>query len=148
MIAHDADFLYLAVRCRQAPGARYEAASGPRVRDADLTGQDRVDVLLDLDRDYATYYRLTIDHRGWTADSCCGDNTWDPRWFVAARTADGFWTVEAAIPLGQLSGSVPAVGTVWALGVQRTVPGVGFQSWTSPASTGIMPQGFGYLIFE
>ena len=28
MLAHDAQFLYLAIHCRQAPGARYEAAGG------------------------------------------------------------------------------------------------------------------------
>ena len=148
MLAHDAEFLYIGIRCRQAVGAAYEAAPGPRVRDADMAGHDRVEVLIDLDRDYATYYRLTIDHRGWTADSCCGDSTWDPVWYVAARTADGFWTAEAAIPLGQLTSHLPAAGTVWAVGVQRTAPGVGFQSWTAPAATRIAPEGFGYLIFE
>ena len=109
MLAHDAEFLYLGIRCRQAPGARYEAASGRRVRDADLSAHDRVDVFLDLDRDFATYYRLTIDHRGWTNDSCCGDSTWDPKWYVAARTEGGYWTVEAAIPLRELT-SPPSRG--------------------------------------
>ena len=36
----------------------------------------------------------------------------------------------------------------WAVGVQRTIPGVGFQSWSAPASTQVTPEGFGYLIFE
>ena len=147
MLAHDAEFLYLGIRCRQAPGARYEAGVGPRVRDADLSGQDRVDVLIDLDRDFATYYRLTIDHRGWTNDSCCGDSTWDPNWYVAARTEGGYWTVEAAIPLRELTSRPPAAKEAWALGLQRTVPGVGFQSWTVPASTDVLPEGFGYLAF-
>ena len=64
-----------------------------------------MDIFLDLDRDYATYYHLTIDHRGWAADACFGDSSWDPKWFVAARTADGAWTAEAAIPLRELIGS-------------------------------------------
>jgi len=67
---------------------------------------------------------------------------------VAARTAGGAWTAEAAIPLRQLVGRRIAPGTVWAIGVQRTVPGVGFQSWTTPAATRIAPEGFGHLVFE
>ena len=148
MLAHDAEFLYIAVSCRQAPGAHYEAAHRPRGRDSDLSAHDRVDVLIDLDRDFASYYRLTIDHRGWTHDSCRGDSSWDPTWFVAAETREGVWTAEAAIPLKQLTNRPPAAGTVWAIGLQRTVPGVGFQSWTTPAATRVVPEGFGYLTFE
>jgi photosystem II stability/assembly factor-like uncharacterized protein/tetratricopeptide (TPR) repeat protein len=148
MLAHDDEFLYIAVQCRQAPGARYEDAGGRRLRDADLSAHDRVDVLIDLDRDFATYYRLTIDHRGWTADSCWGDSTWDPTWYVAARTEGGRWTAEAAVPLGQLTARRVTAQTVWAVGLQRTVPGVGFQSWTTPARTTVAPEGFGYLTFE
>jgi len=148
MLACDGEFLYLAVRCRQAPTAKYEPATGPRPRDGDLSGHDRVDVFLDLDRDFGTYYRFSVDHRGHTAEDCWGDRTWNPTWFVAAETAEGVWTVEAAVPLDQLTGRYPTARDVWAIGIQRTVPGVGFQSWTTPAVTAVMPQGFGYLIFE
>jgi len=148
MLAYDEEFLYLAISCRQAPGAKYPATEGPRPRDPDLTAQDRVDLFLDLDRDFATYYRLTIDQRGWPAEECWGDGSWNPTWFVAAQTAEGTWTAEAAIPLDQLTGRYPTSRDVWALGIQRTVPGVGFQSWTTPAATTVVPEGFGYLIFE
>ena len=55
---------------------------------------------------------------------------------------------EAAIPLAQLTGTMPKSSDVWALGIQRIVPGVGMQSWTTPAAVEPTPQGFGYLIFE
>ncbi|MBN2477428.1 MAG: hypothetical protein JXB62_22675 [Pirellulales bacterium] len=148
MLAYDDEFLYLAVNCRQALGAKYELTKGPRPRDPDLSSRDRVDVFLDLDRDFATYYRLTVDHRGWTGEACWGDHTWDPVWFVAADTGENVWTVEAAIPLDQLTGRYPGARSVWAVGIQRTVPGVGFQSWTTPATTAVRPEGFGYLIFD
>ena len=147
-IAHDEKFLYLAVQCRQAPGARYETTSQPRVRDPDLSQHDRVDIFLDIDRTYASYYHFTIDHRGWAADACCGDRSWNPKWFVAAQTADGKWTAEAAIPLAELGATIVPGKTVWAVGVQRTVPGVGFQSWTTPAAPDVVPAGFGWLGFE
>jgi len=148
MLAHDAQCLYLAIQCRQAPGARYAATSERRPRDPDLSQHDRVDIFLDMDRDYATYYHLTIDHRGWAADASCGDRSWDPKWFIAAHSSGGLWTAEAAIPLAELQATIVPGKTLWALGLQRTVPGVGFQSWTMPAATAVMPEGFGWLGFE
>jgi hypothetical protein len=120
----------------------------PRPRDSDLSAHDRVDLLIDIDRDYATYYRFTVDQRGWTAESCFGDSSWNPDWYVASREDDETWTVEFAIPLEQIVEKLPQPREVWAIGIQRTSPGVGFQSWTTPASTEIRPEGFGYLIFD
>jgi photosystem II stability/assembly factor-like uncharacterized protein len=147
-LAHDDQYLYLAIQCRQATGARYEAARERRQRDPDLRQHDRVDIFLDTDRNYATYYHLAIDHRGWAADAICGDRSWNPQWFVAAQTADGAWSAEAAIPLAELRATILPGKTVWALGLQRTVPGVGFQSWTTPAATEVVPEGFGWLGFD
>jgi len=121
---------------------------GPRPRDADLESHDRLELLIDLDRDYATYFRLAVDHRGWTAESCWGDRSWNPQWFVAVSSQPKSWSIEAAIPLRELTGATPGAKTAWAIGLQRIVPGVGFQSWTAPASADIQPQGFGYLLFE
>ena len=148
MLAYDGEFLYLAIRCDRAPGVQYETTDGPRPRDPDFSDHDRVDLFLDLDRDFATYYRLTIDHRGWPGEACWGDRTWNPTWFVATGADEGAWTAEAAIGLDQLTGRYPSSGTVWAIGIQRIVPGGGFQSWNTPASTKVMPEGFGYLIFQ
>lgn len=148
LIAHDAEHLYLAVRCRRMPGDESTVPSGARPRDADLSAFDRVDFCLDMDRDYATYYRLTVDRRGWTAESCWGDTTWNPQWYVAAGGDETTWVVEAAIPWKELVTEVPLAGDVWACGVQRTAPTTGFQSWTAPADIAVRPEGFGLLTFE
>ncbi len=156
-LACDDEYLYLAATCQRPPVGKTAAKgndpqaddrSGSRPRDADLSQHDRLDVLLDVDRDYATYYRLAVDERGWTAESCWGDATWDPEWFVAAGGNERAWTIEAAIPWSELVGAPPHAPMVWAINVQRTVPDVGFQSWSLPASTAIQPEGFGYLVFE
>ena len=148
MLAYDDEFLYLSVSCTQAAGFEYTKTDQPRSRDADLTEQDRVELLIDVDRDFATYYRLVIDHRGWTGESCWGDATWNPQWFVASGSAPGAWTAEAAIPIAELTGERTLAKRAWAVGVQRVVPGVGFQSWTNPASPQVVPEGFGYLLFQ
>jgi photosystem II stability/assembly factor-like uncharacterized protein len=147
-VAYDAEFLYLAIECREAAGAEYPPSESPRPRDADLSRHDRVDLFLDLDRDWSTFYRFTVDHRGWTGEACWDDKGWDPQWFVAQATRDGAWSVEAAIPLAELTGEAPKPKYVWTIGIQRTIPGVGFQSWTHPASASVTAEGFGYLIFD
>ncbi len=148
MLAHDDQFLYVGIRCRKAPGIEYPRTDEPRPRDSHLADRDRVDLLIDVDRDYATYFRLTVDHRGWTGEACLGDWAWNPEWFVAATGDDNSWTIEAAIAFDELAGR-PASdgpdGRVWAVGVQRTIPGVGFQSWTAPAAVDPAPEGFGLL---
>jgi photosystem II stability/assembly factor-like uncharacterized protein len=147
-MAYDREFLYAAVEVRKAPGFRYEPASGPRRRDTDLTAHDRVEFFFDLDRDYATSYRLAVDARGFTRDDCWGDSSWNPTWFVAAASSNETWTAEIAIPLEQLTSEAPQKGTAWAIGIQRVVPGVGFQSFSFPAAIEAVPQGFGCLLFE
>ncbi|MEQ8786850.1 MAG: YCF48-related protein [Pirellulaceae bacterium] len=148
LLAHDDEFLYLAVSCGKAAGAEYTAAEGPRRHDADLAGQDRIDLLIDIDRDYATYYRLSIDHRGRVSESCLDDPTWNPQAFIFAESDETSWRIEAAIPLEELAPPGDGAQRAWAIGLQRTVPGVGFQSWTQPAAVNIRPEGFGLLMLR
>ncbi len=146
-LACDGQFLFLAIRAQRAEPASSDPLPSPRPRDADLTARDHVDVLLDLDRDYATYYRFTVDSRGWTAESCWGDPSWNPTWYVARGGDEQYWTIEAAIPLDELTPTPPGSAVVWAVGLQRVIPEVGFQSFSGPASPEIVPEGFGYLLF-
>jgi len=150
-VARDGEFLYLSATCQRlarrsasataepaagAPGTAASAASGPRTRDAALEGRDRVEFLLDVDRDYRTAFRLVCDERGWTFESSADDPAWNPTWYVAAARDDDTWTIEAAIAWDQLVRSPPLPGTIWALGVQRIAPGQGGQSWTgAPIAT-------------
>ena len=84
MLLHDDQFLFLAVSCRKSacPALRRDARTAAARRRP--PARDRVEVLIDLDRDYATYYRLTVDHRGWTSEACLGHTGWNPTWYVAA----------------------------------------------------------------
>ncbi len=147
-LAYDDEFLYLAVRCGKVPGRDYPFGEGPRPRDPDLTPHDRVDLLIDVDRDFGSHYRFTVDHRGWTGEACFGDASWNPDWYVACWSAGQEWIVEAAIPLAALSPHGARRHEAWAVGIQRVVPGVGFQSWTQPAAVVPRPEGFGYLQFN
>jgi hypothetical protein len=144
--ACDDKFLYVAVTCRHPEGKQVPKAER-RQRDADLRGHDRVEILLDLDRDYQTYYRLRVDHRGCVAEDCWGDESWNPRWFVAVEPTTTGWTAEVAIPLAELTGTPPAAGQAWAVNVVRVVPGVGVGSWGGPSDAAPTPAAMGLLRF-
>jgi hypothetical protein len=144
---YDERFLYVAVSCSHPAGQNAPPAA-KRDRDADLRGHDRVDILLDLDRDYQTYYRFQIDHRGCLAEDCWGDRSWNPKYFVAFHPTETGWTAEYAIPVVELTGDRPAHGKTWAVNVSRVVPGKGVQSWSGPADGEPRPEGMGLLQFR
>jgi photosystem II stability/assembly factor-like uncharacterized protein len=145
-LAYDLDFLYLALRCRH-PENRYVAPVKVRQRDADLRSYDRVSLLLDLDRDYSTYYQLQVDQRGCVCEDCWGDLSWNPRWFVAVKSDKTCWQIEAAIPLAELTGSKITTGQTWACNIVRVLPGRGVQALSTPADVQPRPEGMGLLMF-
>jgi tetratricopeptide (TPR) repeat protein len=148
-MAYDQEFLYLAVRCVH-PAEQHEEPAKVRSRDADLRRHDRVSLMLDLDRDYATCFHLQVDQRGCVCDDCWGDRTWDPRWFVAVHKEPTVWVVEAAIPMTALTGDHVTPGKAWAVNVVRVLPGRGVQAWSLPAEAPEESQrleGMGLLLF-
>ncbi len=147
-LAYDARFLYVAARCRRNSDADYKPSTEPRRRDADLTSCDRLEWYLDVDRDYTTWWHLIVDDRGWACDGLNQDPTWDPTWYIAARSDEQTWTIEAAIPLKALSPDPATTGQAWRIGCERIVPGVGRQTWTGTPRLPTQPQDFGWLVFE
>jgi photosystem II stability/assembly factor-like uncharacterized protein len=145
-LAHDQDFLYLALRCKHPAGKHVEPVK-VRPHDADVRPYDRVSLLLDLDRDYSTYFQLQVDQRGCVCDDCWGDLTWNPRWFVAVHSQADCWQIEAAIPLMELTGDRVTLGTTWACNVARILPGRGVQAMSTPADVQPRPEGMGLLLF-
>lgn len=151
-VAYDGEFLYLGVTCAKLDGVDYARDDAPRPHDGDLSRHDRVTVVLDADRDYATGFELTIDSRAWTGDRCWGDAAWNPDWYVAGGEDDlptgAAWTAEAAIPWKALAIRAPRAGEAWACSVFREAPGVDTQRWSGDASSATGPTAFGLLRFE
>jgi hypothetical protein len=151
-LAYDKEFLYLAVMCQKVAGVAYPHDEAPRPRDGDMANFDHVRLRLDLDRDYATCFELTLDSRGWTADACWGSAVWNPQWYVAAAEGEdaggGAWIVEAAIPWSELSRSKPTSGDAWACAIDRFAPGAGGQTWAGSPGDALAPQSFGLLLFD
>ena len=148
-LAYDLDYLYVAVRCTHPEGRQVPPVKN-RKRDADLRGYDRVSLLLDLDRDYATCFHLQVDQRGCVCDDCWGDKSWDPRWYVAVASDATSWTVEAAVPMKALTGEPVTHGHAWAFNAVRVVPGAGVQSFSQPVEVpeeALRLEGLGLLMF-
>jgi len=147
MLSYDDKFLYIALSCKHPAGQGLPPAKD-RPRDADLRAFDRVSILLDLDRDYSTYCRLQVDQRGCVCEDCWGDVRWNPQWFVAVRSEETGWYIEAAIPLHELTGDPIARGSAWACNIVRILPGRGIQAWSTPAGIQPRPEGMGLMIFQ
>jgi photosystem II stability/assembly factor-like uncharacterized protein len=145
-LAYDRDYLYLALNCRQPP-EKYVPPVTPRSRDADLRGYDHVSLILDLDRDYATYFRLEVDQRGCVGEDCWGDRSWNPQWYVAIQSRPGVWQIEAAIPMAELSGRAVKPPETWAFNLVRVIPGKGIQAFSTPADVEPRTEGLGLLTF-
>lgn len=148
VMAYDREFLYLAASCQKQAGQEYPKDDSVRAYDSDLSKYDRLSIALDLDRDYLSFYQLEVDSRGFTADTCVDDRTWNPRWFVATGGDDQWWTVELAIPLTELTSDLPKSKSAWGVAVQRVLPQQGAQGITPPSSVGIRAESLGLLLFD
>jgi photosystem II stability/assembly factor-like uncharacterized protein len=147
-LAYDNEFIYLAISCPKITGVEYPKDDRARPRDADLSHSDRVELQFDLDRDFSTAYSLSLDSRGWCRDACWDDINWNPTWYIAAADDETTWTVEAAVPLAELTSTPPAARHVWAASARRTIPRVGYESWAGETDGEQSPNQFGLLIFE
>lgn len=149
LLSYDAEYLYFAASVpRHADLPTDLPTTGGRDFDADLSKFDRLSLFLDIDRDFATYYAFHVDQRGWTAESCWEDKTWNPQWYVAPSSDETRWRIEIAIPLRELVSGPPRKQSMWALGIVRTMPALGLQSWMHPASTEPRAESFGRLRFD
>lgn len=150
MLAYDEEFLYVAATCRRVAGVEYPPAEKekPRQRDAPPGKHDRIELMLDVNRDWNSAFGLVIDHRGWASDAIDEDASWNPAWHVAAGGDERQWIVEAAIPLSELGPRPPQARDVWVVGVRRVVPGAGVQSWPAAADGVNDVSGCGLLVFD
>jgi photosystem II stability/assembly factor-like uncharacterized protein len=105
MFAHNGQYLFIGIRCQKLPGQFYQLSPDARPRDPDLSRRDRVEIQFDVDRDYQSTFKFTVDYRGWGAEELNGARGWNPKWFIARSEGETFWTVEIAIPKDALISS-------------------------------------------
>ena len=140
--AYDAEFFYVGIRERFTENDANRSIER-RVRDTEMNDVARVVLELDLDHDLMTRYKLTVDQRGRTRDTCDGFTAWQPRWYVATDVNDGVRTVEAAIRREALTQLPPVRGERWRIRASLLRPGE-----ISPKGGLPDPTGWRDLIFE
>lgn len=146
-IAYDDQWLYIHLNCDRPTSSALPERIAQRDYDSDLTGQDRVRILIDTDRDRETAFELEVDHRGLTRDSCWGLTSWNPQWFVAQHGDAERWMVELAIPLAELSDRESIAGARWCIGFERTIPQTSVQKWPVVSERSSAPFDLGIMTF-
>ena len=119
MLAYDEEFLFVAAKCLKIPGQSYRVSRGPRTRDPNLSNRDRLEITLDLDRDYRSSIQFVVDHRGMAGDRLGGSVGWNPRWYIDQTQDNEAWIVELAIPFSEILNGDLEPGSVVAARVNR-----------------------------
>jgi hypothetical protein len=117
----DRDYLYVGVA---AYDAEPQHVIGTQMaRDASLSADDRVEILLDTFRDQRSAFYFATNPSGALVDGLVANGQlnadWDAIWDVRTRRTDQGWVAEFAIPFKSLS--FPSDGTVWGFNIARHI---------------------------
>ena len=130
----DKDNLYIGVMCYDSEPERVIGTQ--MARDAMLTSDDRVSIVLDTFRDQSNAFYFSTNPAGALVDGLIfangeTNNDWDAIWIVRTRRSDQGWIAEFAIPFKSLS--FPADRATWGFNisriVQRTLEEVRWTGW-------------------
>jgi hypothetical protein len=121
-LLYDESYLYIGVMAHDSEPARIIGTT--MVRDALLTTEDRIEILLDTFRDQQTAFYFATNPAGALVDGLTFGNgqlntEWDAIWDVRTQRTNEGWTAEFAIPFKSLS--FPEGETVWGFNVARNI---------------------------
>jgi len=96
-----------------------------RLHDEPRLGVDQITLRFDTDRDFLTWFQLTIDSDGNLTDSLNDLDAWNPRWYAETARNETGWRFELAIPLSELSDEdwMNNSSVLWNVAAKREVPG-------------------------
>jgi Domain of unknown function (DUF5916)/Carbohydrate family 9 binding domain-like len=120
-LLYDRDFLYIGVIAHDAEPR--QVIGTQMARDASLSSDDRVEILLDTFSDQRSAFYFATNPSGALVDGLVANEElnadWDAIWDVRTRRTDEGWTAEFAIPFKSLS--FPSGRTVWGFNVARHI---------------------------
>jgi hypothetical protein len=104
-LLYDREQLYIGVMCHDAEPARIIGTQ--MGRDADLSADDRIELLLDTFRDRRNAFYFATNPAGALVDGLIIENgsvnrEWDAIWTVRVRRSEKGWSAEFAIPFKSL----------------------------------------------
>jgi hypothetical protein len=120
-LLNDGDRLYVGVLAYDSEPDRVIGTQ--MARDASLSSDDRVEILLDTFRDQRSAFYFATNPSGALVDGLVASGElnadWDAIWDVRTSRTDQGWTAEFAIPFKSLS--FPAGRTIWGFNIARHV---------------------------
>ena len=120
-LLNDRDHLYIGVMSYDAEPRRVIGTQ--MARDASLSADDRVEILLDTFRDQRSAFYFATNPSGALVDGLVASGQlnadWDAIWNVRTSRTDRGWIAEFAIPFKSLG--FPAARTVWGFNIARHI---------------------------
>lgn len=120
-LLYDQDHLYVGVVAYDSEPHRVIGTQ--MARDASLSADDRVEIVLDTFRDQRSAFYFATNPSGALVDGLVASGQlnadWDAIWDVRTRRTEHGWTAEFAIPFKSLS--FPSGRTVWGFNIARHI---------------------------
>ncbi len=120
-VAHDLQFVYLAIEQATLGDTFYEPAT--RTRDTPFDNVCRYRLRIDVDRDLMTAYEFEFDARGNTRDSIDGFKAYNPQWFIAVVISGDRLQAEIAIRKSDLDRAPSELTRIWNLSIDKRFAG-------------------------
>ena len=140
-VCFDDSNLYIGMKCLMSAGLKPVGA--PRTgNDAGIYGGDElVEIMVDPGKSGTDYYQFCVNAYGARLDTARResgsrvDAKWNGNWEAASHIADGYWSVEVAIPYHDLA--IPAeAGSTWGVNLCREAVVGGHWELSSVAPNG------------
>ncbi len=145
-ICHDGKNLYIAARLFEPQPERLVARFTQR--DSDVYHDDSFEIFVDTNLDRKTYCQFIINSKAVVHDQKNADVGWNSHVSAASARGDDFWTVEVAIPWGDL-GVEKHGGKILAVNFCRNDHLSGtFSSWSPVTRSFLEPRSFGHLLID
>ena len=118
-LRYDDTSLYLAVRCHE-PLMR-DVISETTTRDGEVLEDDTIEILFDSNHDRKTFHHFAVNPDGALYDARLTDSKWNSTARVGTARTEDAWTVEMAIPLGDIDADLERQRT-WGFQMARHRP--------------------------
>lgn len=153
-VGHRDGNLYIGVKGYEPTTQTLAAATVSR--DDNAWQDDCVEIFLDPDHDYRTYYQIVINSRGTIFDQHSdgsnpqGDRSWNGRYTHAVKVSETWWSMEIEIPMAQFGEGDLGAGAVWGANLARIriANASEYGQWVPTYGSALRPDRFGFLVFE
>ena len=149
------DELYIGFKGYEPSTHNLKAATTGR-DDKKITRDDCIEIFLDVNHDYATYFHIMANSRGAITDQSNdgtnrqGNLEWDGSITAATAMTDTTWTIEIRLPAHRLDSRRIRPGDIWGFNFSwvRVANSSTYAQWAPTYGNAHRPDRFGFLLFD